>query len=184
METKYVAIKVEQVAGSHYSSPYQHWDFVYEAGLGYFEAQLTRYISRAFRKNGVEDLKKAISYVDKMLTLLSDTPNTLADKILGRSHGLRPTRKSLQVVSECMDKFFETYDFEAPSETQREAIVLAFEESCMWFDCEDLKTLRDSLKFMVIQLSQSTAVVSGNDGSDPVSRGYVNQDQTGATSCH
>lgn len=64
----FIPAKVAQVGGTHYTASYQHWDMVRSIQLGYFEGQVTRYACRAFRKNGLEDLQKALSYVQKMLT--------------------------------------------------------------------------------------------------------------------
>ena len=57
-----------QVGGVHYQGGnYQHWDWVADNfGRGYFQGQITRYVSRWQRKNGVEDLLKAIHYLDKL----------------------------------------------------------------------------------------------------------------------
>ena len=54
-----------QVGGSHYAGTYQHWDFVRELLLDYWQGCATKYISRWRKKNGVEDLKKAVHYIDK-----------------------------------------------------------------------------------------------------------------------
>ena len=51
-----------QVAGKHYEGLTQHWDFVVANNLDYFQAQITRYITRCKKKNGKEDLEKAIQY--------------------------------------------------------------------------------------------------------------------------
>lgn len=60
----------QQVGGSHYrTGALQHWDLVAKYRLGYFEAQVTRYLSRYNRKNGLEDVKKARHYVAKMIEL-------------------------------------------------------------------------------------------------------------------
>lgn len=59
-----------QVGGNHYQSSYQHWSFVLETGQQYLEAQITRYITRWRKKDGVKDLKKALHYIDKLLTVL------------------------------------------------------------------------------------------------------------------
>jgi hypothetical protein len=61
-----------QVAGEHYrTADYQHWDLVADLRLGYFDGQVTRYISRAKAKNGVEDLEKALHYAQKTAELAS-----------------------------------------------------------------------------------------------------------------
>lgn len=54
-----------QVGGTHYNKTYQHWDFVCDTGMHYLIAQATRYLSRWRDKNGLEDLEKALHYVDK-----------------------------------------------------------------------------------------------------------------------
>lgn len=57
------------VGGSHYhqgDKGFQHWDLVIANRLGYFEGQITRYVSRARYKTGLEDLRKALHYVLKL----------------------------------------------------------------------------------------------------------------------
>jgi hypothetical protein len=61
--------RVAQVGGSHYKARgLQHWDVMEVFDVGYLEGQATKYIVR-FDKKGtpVEDLKKAVSYVDRLL---------------------------------------------------------------------------------------------------------------------
>ena len=58
---------VAQEGGDHYQAEYQHWDFVLEAEIGYLAGNATKYISRWRKKNGVQDLLKALSYIDKMI---------------------------------------------------------------------------------------------------------------------
>jgi hypothetical protein len=58
-----------QVAGTHYRSAIQHWDFVAARGLGYFEGQVTKYLTRWRKKNGVQDLQKARHFLAKLLEL-------------------------------------------------------------------------------------------------------------------
>jgi len=60
---------VDQVGGKHYQSKYQHWDWVAEQGLDYFQACSTKYISRWQDKGGIEDIEKGISYVEKLMAL-------------------------------------------------------------------------------------------------------------------
>lgn len=56
-----------QVAGAHYSGTLQHWDLVSTLNIPYFPAQITRYMARWRKKNGVEDLEKALHYMDKYI---------------------------------------------------------------------------------------------------------------------
>lgn len=58
-----------QPGGSHYQSPYQHWDFVRDAGLGYLTGCATKYLARFKLKNGVADLEKAAHYIEKRLEI-------------------------------------------------------------------------------------------------------------------
>ena len=61
-----------QVGGRHYKAEFQHWDWVAYVGLGYFEGQITRYVMRWQKKNGVEDVKKAIHYTEKLMELVGE----------------------------------------------------------------------------------------------------------------
>jgi hypothetical protein len=56
-----------QVGGAHYQSNYQHWDLVLKTGMGYLEGNATKYIARWRKKNGLEDLKKAEHYINKLI---------------------------------------------------------------------------------------------------------------------
>lgn len=57
-----------QVGGTHYKTSFQHWDFVYKVlGGRYLEGCATKYPSRWRKKNGLEDLKKSVHYIDKLL---------------------------------------------------------------------------------------------------------------------
>lgn len=59
-----------QVGGSHYASELQHWDWsAANFGPGYFKGQITKYVSRARKKNGVEDYKKAHHFLQKMIEI-------------------------------------------------------------------------------------------------------------------
>jgi hypothetical protein len=61
-----------QIGGSHYvSQPIQPWDFIAQNGLGFFEGCVIKYVSRHRQKGGVEDLKKARHYLDKLIEIES-----------------------------------------------------------------------------------------------------------------
>lgn len=59
-----------QVGGTHYNSKaggMQHWDYVLECLDGkYLEGNLTKYVARHRKKNGVQDLYKAGHYLAKL----------------------------------------------------------------------------------------------------------------------
>lgn len=58
-----------QVGGTHYRNSFQHWDLCHELDLGYFEGQITKYITRHRFKKGQEDLDKAIHFTQKLREL-------------------------------------------------------------------------------------------------------------------
>lgn len=70
-----MAANDRQVAGDHYrraaaASGEQHWDRQWRLhGRGYFIGQITRYVERYHLKNGLEDLEKAIHYIEKLKEL-------------------------------------------------------------------------------------------------------------------
>jgi hypothetical protein len=56
-----------QEGGNHYQAEYQHWDWVQETGIGYLVGNATKYLSRWHKKNGVQDLVKAKTYLEKII---------------------------------------------------------------------------------------------------------------------
>lgn len=57
-----------QVAGNHYKQfTYETWDVIIDWGLGYLDGNAVKYLSRWRHKNGLEDLKKARHYIDKLI---------------------------------------------------------------------------------------------------------------------
>lgn len=65
----------QQVGGDHYKTNgdgEEHWDRVARLGLNYYEGNITKYIERARKKNGIEDLKKAAHYLQKLIELVEN----------------------------------------------------------------------------------------------------------------
>lgn len=59
-----------QVGGSHYKvQQIQPWDFIAANGIGFLAGNVIKYVARFDKKNGVEDLKKARHYLDKLIEL-------------------------------------------------------------------------------------------------------------------
>lgn len=57
-----------QVGGGHYKTmPIQPSEFSQKNGLNWCEANVVKYVCRHRTKNGVEDIKKAIHYLDLLL---------------------------------------------------------------------------------------------------------------------
>ena len=60
----------KQVGGDHYKdNKIQVWDAIHDWGLGYFSGNVIKYVARHQKKNGIEDLKKARHYLDKLIAM-------------------------------------------------------------------------------------------------------------------
>jgi hypothetical protein len=58
----------QQVGGAHYAvKAIQPWDYIIANNLGYLEGNIVKYVSRWKDKGGVEDLKKAQHYLQKLI---------------------------------------------------------------------------------------------------------------------
>jgi len=64
-----MAANDKQIAGNHYKSKIQHWDYVVANDLDYFQAQITKYVTRWKKKNGIDDLRKAAHFLEKYMEL-------------------------------------------------------------------------------------------------------------------
>lgn len=71
-----------QVAGTHYKSGIQHWDYVVANDLDYFQGQITKYVTRWKKKNGLADLLKAQHFLEKYI----EVQQKLADNRCGDAH--------------------------------------------------------------------------------------------------
>lgn len=57
-----------QIGGVHYKQfTYETWDVIRDWGLGYFDGNAVKYLSRWRHKGGVDDLRKARHYIDKLI---------------------------------------------------------------------------------------------------------------------
>lgn len=59
--------KKKQVGGKHYDLPIQPIEYINKNGLGYIEGNVIKYVTRHKNKNGAEDIKKAIHYLELLL---------------------------------------------------------------------------------------------------------------------
>jgi len=79
----------EQVGGSHYKSKaIQPWDYIAANSLGYFEGNIIKYVSRWQEKGGVDDLKKAQHYLQKLIELNEDDHAESEEKMNINSDGI------------------------------------------------------------------------------------------------
>lgn len=59
-----------QVGGSHYKDlNIQPVEYIHANGVGYFEGNVIKYVSRWRAKNGIKDLEKARHYIDLLIEL-------------------------------------------------------------------------------------------------------------------
>ena len=59
-----------QVAGDHYRKlKIQAWDFIAANNIGFFEGNAIKYLTRWQDKGGVEDLRKAKHYIEKLIEI-------------------------------------------------------------------------------------------------------------------
>ena len=59
-----------QVGGAHYKlHTYETWDVIVDWNLGYLDGNAVKYLSRWKVKGGVQDLKKAQHYIEKLIEI-------------------------------------------------------------------------------------------------------------------
>jgi hypothetical protein len=57
-----------QEGGEHYTKmPIQPWEIIERNGLDFWEGNVLKYLLRHKTKNGAEDLKKAIHYIEYLV---------------------------------------------------------------------------------------------------------------------
>lgn len=60
-----------QIGGSHYDKTgEQHWDRAWRLDYDFFQYQVTKYVERWKKKNGLEDLKKAQHFLNKYVEVV------------------------------------------------------------------------------------------------------------------
>jgi len=72
----------KQVAGQHYKNKaIQTWDYIASNNIPYLEGNIIKYVSRWRDKGGVEDLHKAMHYLEKLIdTEKAASPHTFATR--------------------------------------------------------------------------------------------------------
>jgi hypothetical protein len=62
----------KQVDGNHYKDmAIQPVEYIHANGIGYFEGNVIKYVSRWRAKNGIADLEKAKHYIELLIELES-----------------------------------------------------------------------------------------------------------------
>jgi hypothetical protein len=70
-----------QEGGSHYKDfKYETWDVILDWNLGYLDGNAVKYLSRWRLKGGIEDLKKARHYIDKLIETEQERSQLTVDR--------------------------------------------------------------------------------------------------------
>lgn len=78
-----------QVGGSHYKSlKIQPVEYIHANGIGYFEGNVIKYVTRWKDKNGIADLEKAKHYIELLIEQEQKAIDAAADRLLHGSNGL------------------------------------------------------------------------------------------------
>jgi hypothetical protein len=121
------AANEHQVGGEHYGGgSMQHWDWCVENQLGYLEGQITKYISRWRRKNGRQDLEKALHYADKLYEVKE-------------SHGWHTHFQLHRVEVRGLARMVELYGLSAQEE-------LVFTLAASYRDLTDINVMRGAIR--------------------------------------
>jgi Protein of unknwon function (DUF3310) len=63
-----------QVGGKHYKSAIQAWDYIIANDIGYLDGTAIKYLTRWKHKGGIEDLRKAIHFIEKLIETEQNKP--------------------------------------------------------------------------------------------------------------
>lgn len=67
---QYASALDKQVSGSHYKSKaIQPVEYIHANGLGFCEGNVIKYVTRWKEKNGIDDLEKALHYLEILIQL-------------------------------------------------------------------------------------------------------------------
>lgn len=156
-----------QVGGSHYKADYQHWDFVRLClGGRYLEGNFTKYVARHRKKNGLQDLRKARHYLDKIIELF-----------IGMEYECCPL--NLDTIPE--DRWPAAFAKANELTIAETALIIGISH---WSNVQVLYSMRDTLDVMIIdaeraeqrqQAIKAGALSRQPSGEEP-GRGYVNPD--------
>lgn len=65
-----MSVNEKQIGGKHYKDfKFQPWDVVLDWELGYLDGTALKYIARWREKNGIQDIEKAIHFLEKLIVV-------------------------------------------------------------------------------------------------------------------
>lgn len=161
----------KQIGGSHYRAGIQHWDLITVFGVPYLEGCATKYLTRFEKKNGVQDLDKAIHYIEKLIEIEEQPVTTLEWVKVQFGKALRLELRRPAVPIEVVSRFVSENDVPIQAET---AIIYLLR----WQTVDDLymalhaaQRARDTLTTRLAAQSSSrrlqSAAVAGTDHPAP-----------------
>lgn len=72
-----MGVLAKQIGGDHYKGcPIQPVEYCHRNGLGCCESAVVKYVTRWRSKNGIEDLRKAIHYLELLIEMEAVTDDT------------------------------------------------------------------------------------------------------------
>jgi len=84
-------MSANNIGPGHYKDkPMQPWDYIIANNLNYLEGNVVKYVSRWRQKGGVEDLRKAKHYLEKLIEVETGAPKS--DPTNAPSHELQSQR--------------------------------------------------------------------------------------------
>ena len=147
-----------QVGGTHYQNPFQHWDPAHELDLGYFEGQVSKYITRHRFKKGQEDAEKALHFCKKLIELATNGGRMPRHRMVSfaRMTQYAEANKLLPIEYACINSV------------------------CNWQFVEDLNMLQARIERLISETYSNVLPLvdmlqQAHEGSEP-GPGYVNQD--------
>lgn len=64
----------------HYTQGIECWDYVHSHKMGFLDGNVIKYVTRYRHKNGIEDLKKARTYLEKLIAV-TENPEHRGDSL-------------------------------------------------------------------------------------------------------
>lgn len=149
----------KQVGGTHYATGgAQHWDYVQEALNGaYLMGNVTKYVARHRKKNGLQDLEKAKHYLQKIMELY-------------QRGELQPPRDAGDTsFPDIVDNFIRCGEL-----TYWEGRVMVL--ACVWSNLNDLSEVCHHIHQMMDACEAQRRMDEERSAAEPGAR-YVDQDR-------
>lgn len=136
-----------QVGGTHYKTQMQHWDLAADLGLGYFEGQITKYVTRHRSKKGEEDMRKAMHFTDKLIEVAAAKRYVPRPGLVSRVFGGWLYPAPLRSPAVLLDLGLSWKYGQANKLDFYE--VMAIQAVCNWRTLDDLRQLRDYVSLIL-----------------------------------